>query len=110
MTEAAKWGDPVVGVDIHMVMVPTPAGPVPTPLPHPFVGVVFDPIGALIGAALSAIFGGGGPVLVNLMPIGNTGTEARGVPHIPTPPASPSRPTTSRTTVAPLSRAARRCT
>lgn len=86
MTEAAKFGDPVVGVDIHMVMVPTPAGPVPTPLPHPFVGVVFDPLGAAIGAAIGAVFGGGGPVLINHMPVGNTGTEVKGVPHFPTPP------------------------
>jgi len=35
---AAKQDDQVVGVDIHIVMVPSPAGPVPTPLPHPFVG------------------------------------------------------------------------
>ena len=35
---AAKFGDPVIGIDIHRVMVPTPAGPVPTPLPHPFIG------------------------------------------------------------------------
>jgi len=83
---AAKFGDPVVGVDIHMVMVPTPGGPVPTPLPHPFVGVVFDPLGAAIGAAMSAVFGGGGFVAVNGMPTGNTGTEVKGYPHIPTPP------------------------
>ncbi|GEA84380.1 MAG: PAAR domain-containing protein [Cellulomonas sp.] len=30
----------VVGVDIHIVLVPTPAGSVPTPLPHPFVAKV----------------------------------------------------------------------
>ncbi|MDD9947852.1 MAG: hypothetical protein OXU20_42830, partial [Myxococcales bacterium] len=42
MTLAAKHLDLVVGVDTHIVMVPTPAGPVPTPLPQPFVGMVFD--------------------------------------------------------------------
>lgn len=83
---AAKFGDPVVGIDCHMVMVPSPAGPVPTPLPHPFVGVVFDPIGAAVGAAMGAVFGGGGPVIVNGMPTGNTGTEVKNIPHIPTPP------------------------
>ena len=83
---AAKFGDPVAGIDCHMVMVPSPAGPVPTPLPHPFIGVVFDPLGAAIGAAMDAIFGGGGPVIVNLMPTGNTGTEVKNIPHIPTPP------------------------
>jgi uncharacterized Zn-binding protein involved in type VI secretion len=35
---AAKQGDKVVGTDIHIIMIPTPGGPVPTPLPHPFVG------------------------------------------------------------------------
>ncbi len=86
MFEAAKFGDPVLGIDLHLVMVPTPAGPVPTPLPHPFVGVVFDPLGAALGAAIGAVFGGGGPVLVNQMPVGNTGIEAKGLPHLPTPP------------------------
>lgn len=37
---AAKKNDQVVGVDIHIVMVPSPAGPVPTPLPHPFTGIL----------------------------------------------------------------------
>ncbi len=35
---AAKQGDQVVGTDIHIVMIPSPSGTVPTPLPHPFVG------------------------------------------------------------------------
>jgi len=34
----AKQDDPVVGVDIHIIMIPSPAGPVPTPMPMPFVG------------------------------------------------------------------------
>ena len=83
---AAKFGDPVIGIDIHRVMVPTPAGPVPVPLPHPFVGVVFDPLGAAIGAAMGAVFGGGGLVLINGMPCANTGTEVKGFAHVPTPP------------------------
>jgi uncharacterized Zn-binding protein involved in type VI secretion len=38
---AAKQGDRIVGVDIHIVMVPAPPGPpVPTPLPHPFAGMI----------------------------------------------------------------------
>jgi len=37
---AAKQGDKVVGVDTHIVMVPSPGGPVPTPLPHPFSGTL----------------------------------------------------------------------
>lgn len=40
---AAREGDSVVGVDIHVVMVPAPPGsPVPTPLPHPFSGKLDD--------------------------------------------------------------------
>ena len=35
---AAKQGDRVVGVDTHIVMIPSPGGPVPTPLPSPFAG------------------------------------------------------------------------
>ncbi len=35
---AAKQGDQVIGTDIHIVMIPSPGGPVPTPLPHPFAG------------------------------------------------------------------------
>lgn len=37
---AAKNGDQIVGVDIHIIMISTPGGPVPTPLPHPFTGVI----------------------------------------------------------------------
>lgn len=35
---AAKEGDSVVAVDTHVVMVPSPGGPVPTPTPLPFNG------------------------------------------------------------------------
>jgi uncharacterized Zn-binding protein involved in type VI secretion len=34
----AKQGDKVVGADTHVVMVPSPGGPVPTPTPMPFSG------------------------------------------------------------------------
>jgi len=37
---AARKNDPVVGIDIHVVMVPAPSGAVPTPLPHPFSGTI----------------------------------------------------------------------
>jgi uncharacterized Zn-binding protein involved in type VI secretion len=38
---AAKMGDKVVGVDVHIIMIPAPPGPpVPTPLPHPFNGTI----------------------------------------------------------------------
>lgn len=35
---AAKQGDQVIATDTHIVMIPSPGGPVPTPLPSPFVG------------------------------------------------------------------------
>jgi uncharacterized Zn-binding protein involved in type VI secretion len=35
---AARENDPVVGIDTHIVMVPSPGGPVPTPTPLPFAG------------------------------------------------------------------------
>ncbi len=38
----AKSGDQVVGVDTHVVMVPSPGGPVPTPMPMPFSGALDD--------------------------------------------------------------------
>ena len=37
---AAKQGDQIMATDIHIVMVPTPGGPVPTPTPHPFAGII----------------------------------------------------------------------
>ena len=36
----AKQGDRVTAMDIHVVMIPSPGGPVPTPLPHPFMGTI----------------------------------------------------------------------
>ena len=37
---AAKQNDQIMGTDIHIIMIPSPAGPVPTPLPHPFAGII----------------------------------------------------------------------
>lgn len=37
---AAKKGDQVTATDIHIVLIPTAAGPIPTPLPHPFAGIL----------------------------------------------------------------------
>lgn len=37
---AAKQGDQIVGTDTHIIMIPSPGGPVPTPLPHPFNGII----------------------------------------------------------------------
>lgn len=35
---AAKEGDQVLALDIHIQLVPSPGGPVPVPLPSPFSG------------------------------------------------------------------------
>ena len=74
MTIAAKHLDPVVGVDIHIVQ---PPGPVPPlPLPHPFVGMIIDPIDYLPVV--------GTTVLINGLPAGVAGTGGKAVPpHIP---------------------------
>jgi uncharacterized Zn-binding protein involved in type VI secretion len=37
---AAKQNDKVIATDTHIIMIPTAGGPVPTPLPHPFVGMI----------------------------------------------------------------------
>jgi len=84
MPQAAKFFDPVLGIDIHLVVVPP--SPAPVPLPHPFIGMVFDVMGVLMSAAMSAVFGGGGPVFVNGIRIGNTGTDCVAIPHFPMPP------------------------
>jgi uncharacterized Zn-binding protein involved in type VI secretion len=70
---AAKANDQITAVDTHIVM--TPAGPslVPTPLPHPFSGV-------LNGGLVSSVKIGGQPAAV----AGSTATNTP--PHLPTPP------------------------
>ena len=90
---ASSFLDPVLGIDIHFEMVPTPA-PVPTPIPNPFIGLVFDPVGLAAGIAIGAVIGAvlgapfQGPVLYwTAFPATNTGTEAKHVPgHILIPP------------------------
>ena len=37
---AAKQNDKIVSVDTHILMVPSPGGPVPTPTPMPFNGIL----------------------------------------------------------------------
>ena len=70
---AAKQGDQIVAVDTHIVMVPSPGGPVPTPLPHPFSGI--------IDGALSS------DVNIEKKPAATVDSTASNTPpHIPTPP------------------------
>jgi uncharacterized Zn-binding protein involved in type VI secretion len=73
---AAKQGDQVVAVDIHIVMVPAPPGPpVPTPLPHPFAG-------KLDGGLSSDVKIEGKPAAV----VGSTANNSP--PHQPTTPGT----------------------
>lgn len=67
---AAKQGDRIIATDIHIIMIPSPGGPVPTPLPHPFSG--------MIGGNLSS------NVNIMGMPAATAGSTASNLPpHIP---------------------------
>ena len=67
---AAKQGDKVIATDIHIVMIPSPGGPIPTPLPNPFTG-------QLDGSLVSDVKIEGKPAAVQ-------GSTATNVPsHIP---------------------------
>jgi uncharacterized Zn-binding protein involved in type VI secretion len=72
---AAKQGDQVVGTDTHIVLVPSPGGPVPTPLPHLFTGI--------LSGALSS------DVKVMGLPAATVDSTADNTPpHIATPPGT----------------------
>jgi uncharacterized Zn-binding protein involved in type VI secretion len=75
MPPLARQDDQVVAVDIHVVMVPTAGGPVPTPLPHPFAGRLD---GAL---AQSVKVGGRAAATVD-------STASNQPQHLPTPPGT----------------------
>ena len=67
---AAKQGDQILATDTHIVLIPSPGGPVPTPLPHPFTG--------MIDGNLSA------NVKIMGMPAATVGSTATNTPpHIP---------------------------
>lgn len=67
---AAKQGDQIVATDIHIILVPSPGGPVPTPLPHPFSGI--------LDGNLSA------DVMIEGRPAATVGSTASNTPpHIP---------------------------
>jgi uncharacterized Zn-binding protein involved in type VI secretion len=83
----AKANDQVIATDIHIVMVPAGPALVPTPLPHPFTGV-------LDGGLSSTVSLGGAAVAT----VGSTATNTP--PHIPTPPgASFQKPPANKGTV-----------
>lgn len=72
---AAKQGDKVLATDTHIVMVPSSGPPVPTPLPHPFVGI--------LNGGLSS------DVKIMGMPAATVDSTADNTPaHIPTPPGT----------------------
>lgn len=83
----SSFFDPVLGIDFHLVVMPAP--PTPVPLPLPFVGLVFDPVGLAVGAAIGMAMGGGpGLVLVNSLPVTSCGTGVTNLltlPHLPVP-------------------------
>jgi uncharacterized Zn-binding protein involved in type VI secretion len=72
---ASIMGDKAPGICTHIVMVPSPGGPVPTPLPHPYSGTILLDCATtvLIGGAPAAVVGSG---LQNIPP------------HVPTPPGT----------------------
>jgi uncharacterized Zn-binding protein involved in type VI secretion len=70
---AAKKGDQVVAVDMHIVIIPSPPGT--SPLPHPFAGI--------ISGGLSS------DVNIMGMPAATVDSTADNTPpHIPTPPGT----------------------
>ena|GEM_PF-188420 len=93
MSIASKWLDVVVGLDLHMEMVPTPA-PVPTPFPHPFSGLLFDPMGMVMDEMIAQVTAWAtdtppdpGKVWICGLPATVTGDEvSMPVPHIFIPP------------------------
>jgi uncharacterized Zn-binding protein involved in type VI secretion len=44
----AKQDDEVIGLDTHIIMIPSPGGPVPTPMPMPFVGKLSGALSASV--------------------------------------------------------------
>ncbi|HKQ06545.1 MAG TPA: PAAR domain-containing protein [Blastocatellia bacterium] len=70
---AAKQGDQVVAVDTHIVMVQAGPSQVPTPLPHPFAGILNDGLSQ--------------DVKIMGRPAATVGSTADNLPpHIPMPP------------------------
>jgi uncharacterized Zn-binding protein involved in type VI secretion len=80
---AARQNDPVMGTDIHILMVPSPGGPVPTPTPLPYAGQ--------LALQLST------DVLINGLPAATQGSKSTQPPHIPPSPFQ--RPPTNQGTV-----------
>jgi uncharacterized Zn-binding protein involved in type VI secretion len=80
---AARQNDPVTATDTHLLLVPSPGGPVPTPTPLPFAGQL--------------VSGMSTDVLVNGRPAAIAGSVAQNLPpHLPPPGTSFSKPPTNQ--------------
>ena len=68
----SKHFDPVMGIDIHILVIP-PAGPVP--IPHPHIALIFDVVDyvPILGAT----------VKVGGLPRSTAGSAGKVIPHIP---------------------------
>ena len=71
----ARQTDQVTALDTHIVMAPTPGGPAPTPLPHPFAGQ--------LSSALSTSVQANGKAVATVDSIAQNQP-----PHLPTPPGT----------------------
>jgi len=81
MMPAAKFFDPIMGVDVHMILPAVQPAP-PVPIPHPFIGFFMDPmdLAPVIGATVfvnnqprvQAGTGSSIPSIVMHFPIGGT--------------------------------------
>jgi phage baseplate assembly protein W len=75
---AARQNDPVTGTDTHILLVPSPGGPVPTPTPLPFTGQLMTGLST--------------DVLIDGLPAAIQGSVAQNVPpHLVPQAARPPR-------------------
>ena len=87
-TPVAKKGDQVVGLDTHVILVPSSGGPVPTPMPHSFSGTIEREVSTrvFIDNQPAALVGSVADCIPPHIPLGgpfqrspsNEGTVARG--------------------------------
>ena|SRR5260221_7397655 len=70
----AKQGDQVVGLDTHIVLIPSPGGPVPTPMPFVFSGGLQDSLSASVSVdnMSAAVKGSGASNTPSHIPIGGS--------------------------------------
>ncbi|MDB6062018.1 MAG: hypothetical protein JWM78_2121 [Verrucomicrobiaceae bacterium] len=84
---AAKQNDQIIGTDTHIVIVPAGPAQVPTPLPHPYTGIIN-------GGTISTVNIGGAAAAV----VGSTADNSPA--HIPTPPGvSFQKPPSNKATI-----------